>query len=120
MTSTAPTPIAWRNSTLGIALAGSLLMAAALPPLAFGWLGWIAPVPWLLLIRRDELTGRRPYGALYIAGLVFWLLAIHWLRLPHPMTYLGWFALSAYLAVYVPAFVGFCASPYIGWRFHCG
>jgi apolipoprotein N-acyltransferase len=106
MTSTAPTPIAWRNSTLGIALAGSLLMAAALPPLAFGWLGWIAPVPWLMLIRRDELTGRRPYGALYLAGLVFWLLAIHWLRLPHPMTYLGWFALSAYLAVYVPAFVG--------------
>ena len=31
-------------------------MWAALPPLALGWLGWIAPVPWLLLVRSEELT----------------------------------------------------------------
>jgi apolipoprotein N-acyltransferase len=98
--------IHWRSfPTLPVALSGSLLMAAALPPLAWGPLAWIAPVPWLLLVNRGQLAGRRPYLALWLAGLAFWLIAIHWLRLPHPAVYLGWIALSAYLACYVPAFV---------------
>jgi apolipoprotein N-acyltransferase len=96
----------WRRSPLPIALAGSILMWAALPPLALGWLGWIAPMPWLLLVRIDSLPGRRPYRALYLAGLAFWLASIYWLILPHPLTSLGWLALSMYLAVYLPVFVG--------------
>jgi len=95
-----------RPSTLAIALAGSLLMWAAQPPLALGWLGWIAPVPWLWLVRHDTLAGRRPYLALWLAAFAFWMATLHWLRLPHPAVYLGWFALSAYLAVYLPLFVG--------------
>lgn len=94
-----------RPSTLVIALTGSLLMWAAQPPLALGWLGWIAPVPWLWLVREPELAGRRPYRTLWLAAFVFWMAALHWLRLPHPAVYLGWFALSAYLAVYLPLFV---------------
>ncbi len=111
MISAAITLPAWRRSTLAIALVGTFLMWASLPwaslprPFGLGWLGWLAPVPWLALVQIDELPGRRPYGSLYLAGLTFWLLAIHWIRLPHPMLYLGWFALSAYLAVYVPVFV---------------
>ena len=96
----------WYGSTLAIALVGSLLLWAALPPLSIGWAAWIAPVPWLLLVASAEMPGRRPYRALYLAGLAFWLAAIHWLRLPHPLVYLGWFALSAYLAAYLPLFVG--------------
>ena len=96
----------WYRSPLAIALCGSVLMWAALPPLAWGPLGWIAPVPWLFLVRRHALAGRRPYRALCLAGLVFWLLAIHWLRLPHPAVYMGWVALSAYLSCYLPLFVG--------------
>jgi apolipoprotein N-acyltransferase len=106
MSAASPTMTPWYRSTFAIALIGSLLLWAALPPLALGWLGWVAPVPWLLLIKRGDLPGRRPYRALYLAGLVFWLLAIHWLRLPHPAVYAGWFALSAYLAFYLPIFVG--------------
>jgi len=106
MSSTENNSPPWYASTFAVAIVGSLLFWAALPPLALGWLGWIAPIPWLLLIRRDQLSGRRPYAALYLAGFVFWLLAIHWLRLPHPATYLGWFALSGYLAFYLPVFVG--------------
>jgi apolipoprotein N-acyltransferase len=71
-----------------------------------GWLAWIAPVPWLLLVRADTLPGRRPYRALYLAGLAFWLATLQWVRLPDPWLYLGWFALSAYLAIYLPIFVG--------------
>ncbi|MEX0613725.1 MAG: apolipoprotein N-acyltransferase [Pirellulales bacterium] len=102
----ANTSYAWFRSTLGTALVGSVLLWAALPPLTLGWLGWVAPVPWLLLVRRDTLDGRRPYGALWLAGFAFWLMAIHWLRLPHPATSLGWIALSAYLAFNLPVFVG--------------
>lgn len=96
----------FRNRTLAIALFGSLLMWAAQPPLALAWFSWIAPIPWLALARKHELTGRRPYLAFWFAAFVFWMAAIHWLRLPHPAVYVGWFALSAYLAVYLPLFVG--------------
>ena len=101
----APPRIAWRSGTLPLALLGSLLMWAALPPLDLWPLAWAAPVPWLLIVRRETLAGRRPYLALWLAGFVFWLMAIHWLRLPHPATSIGWVALSFYLALYVPAFV---------------
>jgi apolipoprotein N-acyltransferase len=96
----------WYRSTLAVATIGSVLLWAALPPLAIGWLGWFAPVPWLLLVQSRQLPGRRPYHSLYLAGLAFWLAAIHWLRLPHPLVYFGWIALSGYLAIYVPLFVG--------------
>jgi apolipoprotein N-acyltransferase len=57
-------------------------------------------------VRAEKLPGRRPYGALWLAGFAFWLATVQWLRLPHPAVYLGWLALSAYLACYLPVFVG--------------
>jgi apolipoprotein N-acyltransferase len=66
----------------------------------------VAPLPWLLIICRPTLADHRPYLKLYLASVAFWLLAIHWLRLPHPATSLGWLALSAYLGCYLPLFVG--------------
>lgn len=94
------------RSTIGTALFGALLMWLALPPCDLWPLAWVAPAPWLLLIRRARLAGRRPYLAIWFAGFVFWLLVVHWLRLPHPALYLGWIALAFYLAFYVPVFVG--------------
>ncbi|HEY2881953.1 MAG TPA: apolipoprotein N-acyltransferase [Pirellulales bacterium] len=94
------------QSTFGIALLGSLLAFLSLPPADWWPLAWIAPVPWLLLIRQPQLTGRRPYRAVWLAGFAFWLGAIHWLRLPHWTTYFGWLALAFYLAFYLPVFVG--------------
>jgi apolipoprotein N-acyltransferase len=96
----------WYRSTWAIALSGSLLMWAALPPLDFWPLAWIAPVPWLLLVRQEQLNSRRPYRALWLAGFVFWLAAIYWITLPHWATSFGWLALSFYLAFYVPMFIG--------------
>lgn len=93
------------GATWWLALASSLLLWAALPPLDFWPLAWIAPVGWLLLVRVSELPGRRPYRALWVAGFFFWMAALHWLRLPHWATSFGWIAVSIYLAFYIPAFV---------------
>jgi apolipoprotein N-acyltransferase len=101
-----PSTHRWFTSTWAIGLVGGILMWAALPPLALGWLAWVAPVPWLWLVRAEQLPGHRNYRALWLAAFVFWLLTLQWLRLPHPATSLGWLALSAYLACYLPIFVG--------------
>ncbi|MGE0605991.1 MAG: apolipoprotein N-acyltransferase [Pirellulales bacterium] len=93
------------QSTWSLSMLGSLLMFVALPPLAWWPLAWVAPVPWLLLILRPRLPGRRPYLVLWVAGFAFWLSALHWLRLPHWATGIGWVALSFYLAFYLPLFV---------------
>jgi len=87
-------------------MASVLLAWAALPPVDAWPLAWIAPVGWILLIRRTSLPGRRPYAALWLAGFVFWMAALHWLRLPHWATSFGWVALSFYLAFYLPLFIG--------------
>lgn len=97
----APSP----RTTLWLALAGSLLMWVALPPVDFWPLAWVAPVCWLVLAMLPTMPGRHPYRVLWLAGFLFWMGVLHWLRLPHWATSFGWVALSAYLAFYIPAFV---------------
>ena len=97
------------HETLRWAVLGGLLLWASLPPLGtlgLGWVGWLAPVPWLWLARLPALPGRRPYWALWIGGCVFWLSTNYWLTLPHWATSFGWLALSLYLAVFTPLIVG--------------
>jgi apolipoprotein N-acyltransferase len=97
--------VPWYRTTLAIGVFGSLLLWAALPPLGWSWLAWLAPLPWLWLILQPDLPGRRTTQALYFAGFAFWMGTLHWLRLPHWATNVGWVAMSIYLAVYIWAFV---------------
>ena len=96
-----------RYTTWILAFAGILLYLGAIPPIGFGFLGWLAFAPWIPLIREHRMSGRRPYAVIYLAGFLFWLVALHWLRYPHPATSIGWIALSGYLAVYFPLMVAF-------------
>lgn len=93
------------DSTLSPALASSLLCWLAFPPVGWSLLAWVAPIGWLYSVARHKLPGSRPYRNLWVAGLAFWLLTIHWIRLPHPVNYLGWLALASYLGCYLPVFV---------------
>ena len=130
----------WYGSTLGHAALSAALLCAAFPPLGriklpglelhiHLWpLAWIAPLWWILLVRRDRLPcpwpwsdpagggetasglpairrGRRAYAPLWVAGFGFWMVVLHWLRLPYWATCFGWVALSGYLAFYLPLFV---------------
>ena len=96
----------FKSPTFLYAALGAALLWAALPPLDFWPLAWLAPVPWILLIRRKELAGPKPYLALWLVGFLFWLAAYYWLWLPDPMTRYCWIALAFYFAFYVPVFVG--------------
>ena len=97
--------VALVRSPLGLSLLGAVLLWAALPPLDLWVLGWLAPIPWIVLVELPALGGRRPYLQIWLAGFAFWLAAIYWLTLPHWATSFGWLALSFYLALYLPGFV---------------
>src|SRR5688500_13174439 len=108
--STAPSdavdrPRLW-SATLALGFTGALLLWTAFPPLDLPWLAWLAPIPWLWLARTPQLPGWRPYLVLWGAGLVYWLAMLYGVRLAHPALNAGWIALAAYLAVYLPAFIG--------------
>ena len=70
----------------------------------WGPLAWVALVPILLLVRIPQRT-RWMYFALYVGGLAFFVPVIQWMRLGDPAMYLAWLALSAHLAMYIPACV---------------
>ncbi|MFM7035832.1 MAG: apolipoprotein N-acyltransferase [Planctomycetia bacterium] len=99
-----------------LALAGAMAMFLAQPPADLWPLAWLAPVPWLAIIVPSTLASPRPWRALWTAGFVHWLLTIHWLRLPHPATAIGWVALSAYLACFVPLFIWVARTLLHRWR----
>lgn len=87
-------------------LAGAILLWGAFPPLDLWPLAWVAPLPWLLLILRPQPLSRGAHVVLWLSGLIHWLAMLQGIRLAHLLLYGGWFALSAYLAIYLPLFVG--------------
>jgi apolipoprotein N-acyltransferase len=89
-----------------LAVGGGLTMFLAQPPADLWPLAWLAPLPWLALVQlHPAARGRRPWLAMWCGGCTYWLLAIHWLRLPHPVTSIGWVLLSFYLALYPLLFI---------------
>ena len=93
------------DSTFLPALISSVVCWFAFPPVGASWLAWIAPIGWLTLVLRPTLAGSRPYRKLWLAGFVFWVLAVHWIRLPHPANHLALTALAGYLGCYLPVFI---------------
>src|SRR5712691_11652906 len=74
-------------------------------PVAWGWLGWIALVPLLCLV-RSQAKAWRVYLTAWFAGIVFYLPALYWLRVADPMMYCTWFALTFYCSLYFPVAIG--------------
>jgi apolipoprotein N-acyltransferase len=101
---------------VGLLVGGGLAMFLAQPPFDLWPLAWLAPLPWLAVVSRPNLPLRRPLLAAWCGGLAYWLPAIHWLRLPHPATAIGWLLLSAYLACYLPLFLWVARRLVHHWR----
>jgi apolipoprotein N-acyltransferase len=104
ITSARNAPPATKGAVIASGLT-ALLMWCAFTPLDFGPLAWLCLVPLLLLVRIERPV-QQMYLAVYGGGLVFWIATLQWMRLGDSTMYLAWLALSAYLALYFPLFVG--------------
>jgi len=97
----------WFLRPFWLSIASGLLLFAAFPPLGFWPLAWVAPVFWVRLILQTELGGKRlAYPAIWLAGTIFWLALFYFIPIPFWGLYFGWFAMSAYLGIYLPLFIG--------------
>jgi apolipoprotein N-acyltransferase len=74
-------------------------------PTGLGWLGWVALVPVLGLVRMD-LSTRRTWLVGWVAGLLFFVPAIQWMRVADYRMYATWLGLSLYCSLFVPT--GLC------------
>ena len=99
-------PLPKRPSIALPAFISSLLLWASFAPLGAHLLAWIAPIGWLTLAEREQAPGRRGYFLIYLSGFVFWLLNLQGIRLAFWALIFGWIAISVYLAIYIPLFVG--------------
>lgn len=88
-----------RMALLGVAT--SFLLWAGFFPLNQGWVAWFALVPLLALIRSASST-RSLLFISYLSGFVFFLAALNWMRVAHPMMIFAWIALAMYCALYFP------------------
>lgn len=100
------------------AMATSIGLWLSVAPVGWFWLAWIAPAPLIYLAARPSLAGnrddgspvstRRAYWMIFLAGLFYWLSTFYFIPIPHPALWGGWLAVSLYMAVYTPVFVGAC------------
>lgn len=107
------------TQTLPIALPAflsALLLWASFAPLELSFFAWLAPIGWLALIERPASPGKRGYLLIYFSGVLFWLLNLQGIRLAFWALIFGWIALSIYLAIYIPLFVGITRTLRYQWR----
>ena len=108
----APRPMSQSRQTfyvaLGCSLLAGLILWAAFPPFNLWPIAWLGPLPWVYLILRPQAMTRWAYFGIWVGGLVHWLLMLQGIRLAHIGLYFGWVLLAAYLALYLPLFVGLC------------
>ena len=81
-------------------MTGMLFYTLALPRFHVAFLAWLVAFFWTPIIRREHLTGTVPYRKIYIASVVFWAIAVHWVCYPYWATCFGWAAMAFYLAIY--------------------
>ncbi len=98
------------------ALLSSLALWTSFAPLGAHSLAWVAPIGWLAIIERHSSPGRRGYLWIYLSGVLFWLLNLQGIRLAFWALIFGWIAISMYLAIYIPLFVGITRSLRTKWR----
>jgi apolipoprotein N-acyltransferase len=88
-----------------LAIGAGLLLTAAFPKIGIAGCAWIAPA--LMMAAAHGKRGGDAFRVGYVAGLVYFLSSLYWLLLI-PVTgfpILGWFLLSAFIALYPAVWV---------------
>lgn len=93
------------------ALLSALLLGLSFYPVGWGWLGWIALVPLLCLV-RSTARSRQVYAAAWICGLLFFFPILSWLRLADDRLYdvgisfragnVTWIGLATACSLFIP------------------
>lgn len=86
---------------LGATSFSAVLLYLCYFPMAWGFLGWIALVPFLLLVRSDARP-RALYLCAWWGGIAFYVPILQWLRVADPRMYFTWIGLSLYCSLYWP------------------
>jgi apolipoprotein N-acyltransferase len=81
------------------ALLSAALLWACYFPLNAGWLGWVALVPLLSLVRSGARP-RRIYFTTWLTALVFFLATLQWVRVADSRMYFTWVALSIWCSFF--------------------
>lgn len=74
------------------------------PGRSIWWLAWVSMVPMVWLV-HSSAPPHKLTRQVWIASLMYWLLMLHFVRLPIWILWFGWFALAGYLSIYGPLFV---------------
>lgn len=85
-------------------LASALLLYLCYFPVAWGWLGWVALCPLLVIVRSRART-LFVFLAAWLAGLLFYYPVLQWMRVADPRMYATWIMMAFYLSWYFPAAV---------------
>ena len=80
---------------LGLGFLSSVLLYLSFFPADLGFLGWIAMVP-ILYVMRSNVQLRIKLLSASICGLCFFIPALQWMRLADPMMYFTWVGLAVY------------------------
>jgi apolipoprotein N-acyltransferase len=89
-----------RSRTFLPAILSGVLLYVAFFPVNAGFLGWIALVPLLSLVRANARP-RRIYLATFVGGLFCYVPAIQWMRVAHPAMYASWLFLAVCCALFL-------------------
>jgi apolipoprotein N-acyltransferase len=98
-----------------LAVASALLLWLSFPPAGQWRLTWIALAPLFLLVKSSRSRASL-YSGSWLGGLVFWLLAIHWVRLTDPTAWLAWLVMALFLSLWWPAFLALARLAVLGLR----
>ncbi len=109
----ATSTVSWRerlSQTWVLALIGAILYWCSLPPMKLPWAAYLSAVCWVSIAAKDCAPTRTEYWRIWLAGCLMWLGLLQGIRLAFWPLYAGWIALSLYLAVYLPIFIGMTRS----------
>src|SRR5438132_9892423 len=95
-------PARQKSRVLAPALLSAVLLWACYFPLNAGWLGWVALVPLLSLVRSDARP-RRIYFITWLTALAFFMATLQWIRVADPRMYFTWVGLSIWCSFFTVA-----------------
>ena len=99
------------NVRFAAAILTGVLLFLSFPPFSVAFCGWIALIPLMIACERISLRRAAKFG--WLAGAIFFVSTLYWLR---NVTILGAVGLAFYCALYLIPFSIFIALRRDGWR----